>query len=263
MGKEGRTMATELEEVKRQVAQANRVLSDVGLATGVTSGLGHASMRLPSQPDRFVVKGRQYALDALAVMRAEDMIVCDTEGFLIDGPPGITQCSEVKIHSCIYKTRSDVQSVVHVHPRMIVLLSVLRLPLVPMCQEGIQQVRDPLPVYPHVKTIQNDAEGMEVTQLLGHGSAIILQGHGAVTTGDSLAQSVTAMLQLEEQARMNYYAYCAMGRDHPRIADELIDEMDNRPPLHTLPHFQAVLQGKAPQRDGIWNYRVSRVSRDL
>jgi ribulose-5-phosphate 4-epimerase/fuculose-1-phosphate aldolase len=114
-----------------------------------------------------VVKGREYALDALAVMRAEDMVVCDTEGFLVDAPPGITQCSEVKIHSCIYKTRPDVQSVVHVHPRFIVLMSVLRIPLVPMCQEGIHLVHHPLPVYPHVKTIQNDAEGMEVARLLG------------------------------------------------------------------------------------------------
>jgi hypothetical protein len=62
---------------------------------------------------------------------------------------------------------------------------------------------------------------------------------------------------------MNYYAYCAMGRERPSIAEELIDEMTNRPPLYTLPHFQNVLQGRAPQRDGIWNYRVSRVSRDL
>src|SRR5262245_42224496 len=131
---EKRKMATELEEIRLQVAQANRVLADVGLATGVTSALGHDSMRVPSQPDRFVVKGRQYALDALAIMRAEDMVVCDTEGFLVDAPAGITQCSEVKIHSCIYKTRSDVQSVVHVHPRFIVLMSVLGIPLVPMCQ---------------------------------------------------------------------------------------------------------------------------------
>ena len=81
-------MATELEEVKLQVAQANRVLADVGLASGVTVALGHASMRVPSQADRFVVKGRQYALDALAVMCPEDMVVCDTMGFLVDGPSG-------------------------------------------------------------------------------------------------------------------------------------------------------------------------------
>src|SRR2546426_9561644 len=101
---ERREMATELEEIKLQVAQANRVLADGGLATGATAALGHASMRVPSQPNQFVVKGREYALDALAIMRAEGMVVCDTEGFLVDAPPGFTQSSEDKIHSCISKT---------------------------------------------------------------------------------------------------------------------------------------------------------------
>src|SRR6266571_7325426 len=150
-----REMATELEEIKLQVAQANRVLAEVGLATGVTAALGHASMRVPSQPDRFVVKGREYALDALAVMRAEDMVVCDTEGFLVDAPPGLTQCSEVKIHSCIYKTRPDIQSVVHVHPRNTIVMSLLTGTLHPMCQEGAELVRKPLPIYPHMKTVQS------------------------------------------------------------------------------------------------------------
>jgi ribulose-5-phosphate 4-epimerase/fuculose-1-phosphate aldolase len=81
-------MAPELEEVKLQVAQANRVLSDVGLATGITLALGHASMRVPSQPDRFVVKGREYSLDALAVMRAEDMVVATPRASWSTDRPG-------------------------------------------------------------------------------------------------------------------------------------------------------------------------------
>ncbi len=84
-------MVANLDEVKRQVAVANRVLADVGLTTGATAALGHASMRLPSDPSKFVVKGRQYGIDALAAMRPEDMIVCDTEGFLVESPPGITR----------------------------------------------------------------------------------------------------------------------------------------------------------------------------
>ena len=39
--------------------------------------------------------------------------------------------------------------------------------------------------------------------------------------------------------------------------------MTGRTPLHELPHFRDVLQGRAPQRDGIWNYRVAMVSQDL
>ena len=79
---------TELEEVKLQVAQANRVLADVGLASGVTAALGHASMRVPSQPDRFVVKGRQYALDALAVMRLRIWSCATPWGFWSTDRPG-------------------------------------------------------------------------------------------------------------------------------------------------------------------------------
>ena len=52
-------MVADLNEVKCQVAVANRVLADVGLATGATAALGHASLRVPSDPSKFVVKGRQ------------------------------------------------------------------------------------------------------------------------------------------------------------------------------------------------------------
>lgn len=253
-------MVAELDDIKRQVAVANRVLADVGLATGVTAALGHASMRLPSDPDRFVVKGREYAVDALAVMKAEDMVVCDTEGFLVEGRPGLTQCSEIKIHSCIYKTQPGVQSVVHVHPRYVILMTVLGVPLVPMCQEGVGLVRNPISVFPHMKTIVTDEEGMELVNLMGSDPVILLQGHGAVTTGKTLSESVTAMMQLEEQAHMNYLAYCADGRDHTRMPDELVGEMFGRTPIQTLPHFRDVLQGQPPQRGGIWNFRVESVS---
>ena len=253
-------MPTELDDVQKQTAAANRILTDLGLAVGVTSALGHASMRVPSEPNKFVVKGREYELDALSEMQADDMVVCDTEGFKVGGRPELTQCSEIKIHSCIYKTQPQVNSVVHVHPRYTVLLSVLGVTIVPMCQEGAPLVRNPLKVYPHVKTIQTDEEGMDLATLMGSDKAILMQGHGAVTTGKDLEESVTAMLQLEEQARMNYLAYSAAGRDYPKIPLELVDAMSNRTPLHELPHFRDVLQGKEPQRGGIWAYRVARVS---
>lgn len=256
-------MSAELDDIKYQVAVANRVLAELGLATGAMASLGHASLRVPSQPDTFVVKGRGYQIDALAAMRPQDMVVCDLEGYKVDGPPGSTQCREVKMHSCVYKCRPDVQSVVHVHPRYVVVMSVLQATLVPMCQEGIQLVRRPLPVYPHVKTVVSDEEAMEVAELLGGNRAIILQGHGATTVGASLEESVTNMLQLEEQAKMNWYGYCAAGPDHPRIPDALIDEMTNRTPFNQLPHFKDVMGQAARLEGGVWAYYADRVSRDL
>jgi L-fuculose-phosphate aldolase len=208
------------------------------------------------------VKGREYEFDALSIMNADDMVECNTEGFLVGGRTGLTQCSEEKIHSCIYKTRSDVQSVVHVHPRYTILMSVLKGTLHPLCQEGAQLLRRPLPVYPHVKTVQSDAEGMEVAGLLGQGRAMLMRGHGAVTVGRTLSESVLGMAQLEEQARMNYLAYCAEGKDYGYITDDLVEEMTNRPPLYEQPHFKDVLQGRAPQRDGIWAYHKGMAARN-
>lgn len=252
-----------LEEVKYDVAVANRVLAEVGLATGVLASLGHASQRVPGQPEYFVVKGRGYRMDALAAMDPADMIVCDMEGYKVDGPPNSTQCFEVKLHSCIYKTHPEVNSVVHVHPRFVVVMSVLQASLVPMCQEGAALVSAPLPVYPHVKTVQTEEEGMEVATLLGDSKAILLEGHGAATTGGTLEDAVMTMLQLEEQARMNWYAYCAAGPDHRFIPKESIAEMSGRTPLPELPHFVEPMRGARPRTGGVWAYYTDRVSGDL
>jgi len=246
---------SELDDIKREVAAANRVLANLGLATGFTAALGHASMRVPSQPNHFFVKGREYEFDALAIMEADDMVMCNTDGFKVGGRPELTQCSEVKIHACIYKLRPDIQSVVHVHPRYTILMSILTGVIKPMCQEGAQLVRKPLPLYPRMMTIQSDAEGMAVATLLGQNEAMLLMGHGAVTTGKTLSESVMNMAHLEEQARMNYLAYSAQGKDYKYLPDNMLDDMLNRTPLYEHAHFKDVLKGRAPQRDGTWNYQ--------
>lgn len=258
-------MTTTAVDVKRDVAIANRVLWATGLCTGVTISLGHASLRLPDRPDRFLVKGRGYPVDALAAMRPEHMITCDLDGNLVDGPPGATQCFEVKMHSWMYKMYPEVQSVVHVHPRYTVLMSTLGRGLKPMCQEGIELVSKPLPVYPHVKTVVTDEEGQDVARLIAGHRAVLLQGHGATTTGASLEEAVMNMLQLEEQARMNYQALCALGPDYPSLPAALIDEIRNRPPMGELPHFRepfARAKGQ-PRTGGLWKYYTLQVAEDL
>ena len=68
------------EETKYEVCVANRALFEVGLTSGPLASLGHISMRVPGNPDRFIVKGRGYEVDAIPLMEPEGMVVCDLDG---------------------------------------------------------------------------------------------------------------------------------------------------------------------------------------
>jgi L-fuculose-phosphate aldolase len=243
---------TELDRVRYETAVANRTLSVLGLSEGSTQSRGHAGLRLPSDPNMFAVKGRGYAIDALAAMRPEDMVVCNLEGHLVDGPPGAVPCNEVTIYTGIFKARPDVQAIVHVHPRYTVLLTVLGVTPKPVCNEGAMLVRRPLPLWRHSKLVQTAEEGDDLAATLGNHKAVLMLGHGAVTVGKDLEEAVMHMVNLEEQARMNYLAYCAAGPDYPGIPDELTEENVGRPLFHELPHFAGLT--KPPRTDGAWRY---------
>lgn len=251
------------EDIKYEVARANRVLAEVGFASGPLTSLGHISMRVPGNPDRFIVKGRGYQMDALPRVRPEDMVVCDLDGYLKEAPPGAMQCFEVKLHSCMYRDHPEVQSVCHVHPRFTVMMSVLQARLLPMCQEGAAVVRQPLPVWEHFRIVQTDDDGTGVSNLLGDAGAVLLRGHGAVTAGASMERSFMTMYTLEEQARMNWYAYCAAGPDHPGIPEELLAERN--PPRSELDHFKdsETVEGRGPRVGGVWAYYTDLVGQKM
>ena len=243
------------EAVREHVAEANRVMAEFGLSSGAVAGHGHVSMRVPESPDRFVVKGRGAAIDVLARSRAEEMIVCDLEGYTLEALPGFTPALEVKAHSCIYKMYPHVQAIAHTHARFVAVMTVIGAPIRPMCQEGIGQVRQPLPVYPHVAPVLSDAEGMEVARLLGDGTAVLLEGHGATTVGANLEQAVMNMINLEEQAKMNWYACCAAGPEHRRIPEANLDELSNLATVRQQPHFAELMaQAPARGRSGVYAY---------
>jgi ribulose-5-phosphate 4-epimerase/fuculose-1-phosphate aldolase len=236
------------EDVREQVAEANRVMAEFGLSSGAVAAHGHVSMRVPGTPDRFVVKGRGAAIDVLARSRSDEMVVCDLEGYTVEALPGFTPALEVKAHSCIYKLYPRVQAIAHTHARFVAVMTVLGAPIRPMCQEGISQVRDPLPVYPHVAPVLSDDEGMEVARLLGDNTAVLLEGHGATTVGSNLEQAVMNMINLEEQARMTWYAYCAAGPNHRYIPDANVAEVSNVARAGELPHLREVMAQRGDGR---------------
>ena len=252
-----------MEHAKHEAAIGNRVLAELGLATGIRASLGHTSMRIPDDPEKFVVKGRGYRVDVLSRMRPEDMVVCDLDGNWLDGPPYSSQCGEVKIHSCIYRARPDVVSITHVHPDYTVLMTVLGQDIRPMAQEGAGLVTRQFPMLYQTKVIQTEEEGRQVADLLGDGAVVLILGHGAVTASTrSVEHSVMSMAHLEHQARLNYLALCAMGPEHPSIPLNLANAVDT---TVTPPHIAARQAQFGGERGGggLWAYFEEVVGSDM
>jgi ribulose-5-phosphate 4-epimerase/fuculose-1-phosphate aldolase len=247
----------EIDDIKHEVVLANRMLVEMGLAGGPTIERGHVSFRLPGQPDRFLIKSLG---PALSLLDERDLMVCDMNGFKIDGRPEQNPPNEVKMHSCIMRANPAVNAVVHVHPRYTVLMSVLQQELSPMCIEGMALFAKPIPMFPSPRLIIRDEDGVEVADLLGDHQAILLQGHGAATTGADMEDAVVNMLDIEEQARMNYLAYCAAGPDHASIRPEQRKEFgENMRRVAEQDHLKPEV-GPTPRKpSGIWNHYAKLV----
>ena len=260
----GEGAALSCADTRHSVAVANRILSITGLSSGVRASMGHVSARDPDNPEHFVVKGRGYAIDVLSRMRPENMVVCDLDSRLIDGPAGVVPCNEVMIHASIFRSRPDVMSVVHVHPPYCVMLTVQGLPIRPVVLEGIRVVRHALPVYAHTALVTRAEQGLELARVLGTAPAVQLLGHGAVTVGQSIEEAVMAMVHLEHQARLNWQARAVAGEHFQSIPEHLIEEFLQWKPM-AEPHFQEALAKAGPVggTHGIWPDLVDRARRDM
>lgn len=249
---------SELDDVKYEAAAATRALAALGLAAGVNAGLGHVSLRVPSDRDRFVVKGRGYERDLVSLMRPENMVVCGLDGRLLEGPPGIQQCFEVMLHARALAARPDANAVMHVHPRYLVLMSVLGRPVRPMRLEGSQLLAEPLPVYPHAKVVVEREDAEEVVAALGERPVVVMQGHGVLGVGRSAGQIATMILNLEEQAYMNWLAMAAGAEAQIDAAQPLFQAVLAADHTATQPsHFSGPL---VTNRQSLWDQTVAEAA---
>src|SRR6266516_893963 len=110
----------DVEELKNLVSQSCRI---IGKEDMTREPAGHVSARIPGT-DRVVIKGRGPGEAALRYTTPDDLIITDMDGKKLDGRLDLTSPNEVHIHTCLYRVRPDVNSVIHVHPTNVVLFTI-------------------------------------------------------------------------------------------------------------------------------------------
>ena len=187
---------------------ANRLLA----LEGIFDAKGHVSVRHPATPERFLMS-RSLAPE---LVTADDIMEYDMEGNLIDAR-GRTPYKERFIHSEIYKARRDVNSVVHNHSPAAIPFGVSSVPLRAMSHSGAF-LYDGVPVFDFrdaagmTDMLVSDAKlGAALATTLGRKDALLMRGHGVVTTGPELYDAVGRSIYLEVNARLQAEAIALGG----------------------------------------------------
>jgi ribulose-5-phosphate 4-epimerase/fuculose-1-phosphate aldolase len=230
------------------VAKSCRILGKMDLTKAAS---GHVSRRIDGE--RVLIRARGSDEVGVRFTTAEQVIAVDLDGNKLDGPDGLLPPQEVFIHTCLYRTRPEVQSVVHIHPPTVVLFTICDVPLRPIYgaydPSSLKLVLDGIPTYGRSITISNEELGRDLAQVMGGKRACLMRGHGITTAGASVEEATVTAIKLNEVAEMHYRAHLlGEPRDIPQedIAHfrSRLARQDGRGHLHSSWRYYARLSGE-------------------
>ncbi len=202
----------ELEGLKKKVALGNQIMFYQGLA----DYHGHVSARLPGTR-QFLIKP---VLAPLGFITSKDIMVVDIDKYYKVCEENYAKAGRLKqqikmkippretmIHAAIYDVRPDVGSVVHTHQPLATAFSVAGTPILPIYNQAAQFAPE-TPIFHSPRLIYSMQDGMELRETLGDRMALLLQGHGIVTVGETVEHSTSNAIYLERAAQMQWVASC-------------------------------------------------------
>lgn len=133
-----------------------------------------------------------------------DLVLCDLAGRPLAGETG-RPSSELLMHVAVYEERPDVAAVVHAHPPAAIAHTIagasLAAPLMPevFCELG------EIVTLPYTTPTTAEVPDALRSVLPGR-AAIIMERHGSITVGSTLAQAYDRLEVLEHTARISLMA---------------------------------------------------------
>jgi L-fuculose-phosphate aldolase len=222
-------------DLKQQLVRCIRMLEH----NGIMDYNGHGSIRLPD--DRMLINIGNCQRSQLT---ADDICTIDMDGNLLEGngkPP-----LEFHLHAGIYKTRADVDAIIHCHPNWSTILSTAGVEYLPVYAQGTLVY--PLPVLDSPNSINNPEMAKALTDKMGNRPAALMKAHGAVTTGKTIIDAFVLLNYLEDNAYRQYMAQ-QVGTPYSFTEEEiaLCTEKLWSPALfqRTWDHFSAKLDASA------------------
>jgi len=202
--KEKKTMETTVSsrKISYELAEFGRRLHRQGLVIGNS---GNISARLPGT-NTLLIKPSGVSLKSL---KPEELVVVDLQGNKVKGELAVS--IETPIHTAIYRTREDVQAVVHTHPPTATAFGIAKTKILPLQIEMFSQLPDGIPVIPF-ETTGSKALAEKIQKKIVKYDAVILENHGLVTVGSTLESACDLNLMVEEAAKVQFMVMSVAGK---------------------------------------------------
>lgn len=183
---------------------------------------GHIAVRLPSNDPRhgFVLKHIRIAPPPAD---PNSLMVFDYEGNLLEGERIIPW--EIPIYVEVFKTRPEIESVIHTHPHASVALSMAGKTVFAISQQS-WRFGHGVPIFPG-DFVNSTELGADLARTLGDAPAALLKGHGAVTVGQNVGDAVQNTLFLEQAAKQQIWA-ASLGTPE-MMEDRLLNFHEDKP----------------------------------
>src|SRR6201999_4558158 len=187
---------------KEQLAAGFRLFGKFGFSEGVA---GHITVRDPEHPEYFWVNPFGMAFTKI---KASDLVLVDHHGDVIEGSHAVNRAAFV-IHSRVHEARPDALAAAHSHSTYGRAYSALGIKLDPITQDACAFYEDHA-VYDDYHGLVNDMdEGVRLAKALGPNKAAILQNHGLLTVGQTVAEAVWWFITMERSCQVQLVAMAA------------------------------------------------------
>jgi L-fuculose-phosphate aldolase len=184
---------------KKLVLETKRKLVSRGLVVG---NAGNVSLRVVNSPTTqllAITPSGRYC-DSL---NSDDMVIVDFEGKNVEGQ--LKPSMETMLHIEIYKTRKDVNAIIHAHPVYGSVLAVAGKEIPGILDDQIICLGGDIKVAEYaVAGTQQLVEN--VVRSLGDKNAVIMANHGCVTVGKDMTEAFTNCEILEKTSRIYVHA---------------------------------------------------------
>ena len=183
------------QEEKKIVLETAQKVLEKGLVVGTA---GNVSLRLPPEGDRqlLAITPSSKHYDLLSV---EDIQVIDFEANTVEGdlPPSV----ETRLHIGIYQARKNINAVIHTHSVFASAISVAGLDIPAILDDQVAFLGGEIKLAKHALAGSREQVANALAALEDR-NAVLLPNHGAVGTGRTARDALTACELIEKTAKI-------------------------------------------------------------